>query len=193
MKTKTIKKCGTVQKIFKWEAVDVFNKMKQVAKNEKLELVFLKAGDGIGGYNYGACAGKTVMLAPFIKVKDGERVGKFEFTHGCSNPIECQFITFFHELAHAKLTKKVPSIIQHYSWNDTSKFQFELWLTMLGVEYAHKKYGIKFSDNAVEWLMEEAKSYIKKEESEVGYGLRLMNSDDFGYEVKSEWEFRGRK
>jgi len=64
---------------------------------------------------------------------------------------------------------------------------------MLGVEYAHKKYGIKFSDNAVEWLMEEAKSYIKKEESEVGYGLRLMNSDDFGYEVKSEWEFRGRK
>jgi len=193
MKTKTIKKCGIVQKVFKWGFADVSIKMKQIAKNEKCELVFLKAGDGIGGYNYGACAGKTIMIAPFINVENGGRVGQFDFLHGCSNPIECQFITFFHELAHVKLTKKVPSIIQHYSWNDTSKFQFELWITMLGVEYAHKKYGIKFSDDAVNWLIEEVKTYIKKEESDVGYGLRLMKSDYDGYEVKSEWEFRGRK
>ena len=192
-RTKTIRKRGTIQKVFKWTANDVRKKMEQIAKAEKCDLVFLNAGEGFGGCNYGCCAGKSIMLAPFIKVKAGEKVDGFEYPHGCSNPVECQFIAFFHELGHVKLANKVPSAIKHYSWNDTSRFQYELWLTMLGVEHAHKKYGIKFSDEAVDWMIEEAKSYVSKDDSGVGYGLHLLKSDENGYEVKSQWEFTGDK
>lgn len=191
IRTKTIRKRGTIQKVFKWTANDVRKKMEQIAKQEKCDLVFLNAGEGFGGCNYGCCAGKSIMLAPFIKVKAGEKVDGFEYPHGCSNPVECQFIAFFHELGHVKLANKVPSAIKNYSWNDTSRFQYELWLTMLGVEHAHKKYGIKFSDEAVDWMIEEAKSYVSKDDSEVGYGLHLLKSDENGYEVKSQWEFTG--
>lgn len=190
-RTKTIRKRGTIQKVFKWTANDVRKKMEQIAKSEKCDLVFLNAGEGFGGCNYGCCAGKSIMLAPFIKVKAGEKVDGFEYQHGCSNPVECQFIAFFHELGHVKLANKVPSAIKNYSWNDTSRFQYELWLTMLGVEHAHKKYGIKFSDEAVDWMIEEAKSYVSKDDSDVGYGLHLLKSDENGYEVKSQWEFKG--
>jgi hypothetical protein len=192
MRTKTIRKKGTIQKVFKWTANDVRKKMEQIAKQEKCDLVFLNAGEGFGGCNYGCCAGKSIMLAPFIKVKAGEKVDGFEYPHGCSNPVECQFIAFFHELAHIKLANKVPSNVKGYSWNDTSRFQYELWLTMLGVEHAHKKYDIKFSDEALDWMIEEAKSYVSKDDSDVGYGLHLLKSDENGYEVKSQWEFKGQ-
>ena len=193
MKTKTIKKLGTVQKVFKWTAHDVRKKMEQIAKNEKCDLVFLKAGEGFGGCNYGCCAGKSIMLAPFIKVKSGDKVDGFVYPHECTNPVECQFIAFFHELGHVKLANKVPSSIKHYSWNDTSRFQYELWITMLGVEHAHKKYGIKFSDDAMNWMIDEARTYVRKDDSDTGYGLLLMDADANGYEVKSQWEFKGEK
>lgn len=193
VKTKTIKRKGTVQKVFKWTEKAVRQVMSEVAKNEKVEIVYLTKTEGFGGYNYGCSGGKSIMLAPFIKVKAGEKVDGIDYPQACENPLECQFITFFHELSHIKFTKKVPSIVKGYSWNDTSQYQFELWITMLGVEYAHKKYGIKFSDYAVNWLFEEAKSYIHKHEEDVGYGLRLLNVNERGYDLKSEWEFTGDK
>ena len=193
VKTKTIKRKGTVQKVFKWTEKAVRQVMSEVAKNEKVEIVYLTKTEGFGGYNYGCSGGKSIMLAPFIKVKAGEKVDGIDYPQACENPLECQFITFFHELSHIKFTKKVPSIVKGYSWNDTSQYQFELWITMLGVEYAHKKYGIKFSDYAVNWLLEEAKSYVHQKEEDVGYGLRLLNVNERGYDLKSEWEFTGDK
>lgn len=193
VKTKTIKRKGTVQKVFKWTEKAVRQVMSEVAKNEKVEIVYLTKTEGFGGYNYGCSGGKSIMLAPFIKVKAGEKVDGIDYPQACENPLECQFITFFHELSHIKFTKKVPSIVKGYSWNDTSQYQFELWITMLGVEYAHKKYGIKFSDYSVNWLLEEAKSYVHQKEEDVGYGLRLLNVNERGYDLKSEWEFTGDK
>ena len=193
VKTKTIKRKGTVQKVFKWTEKAVSQVMSEVAKNEKVEIVYLTKTEGFGGYNYGCSGGKSIMLAPFTKVKAGEKVDGIDYPQACENPLECQFITFFHELSHIKFTKKVPSIVKGYSWNDTSQYQFELWITMLGVEYAHKKYGIKFSDYAVNWLLEEAKSYVHQKEEDVGYGLRLLNVNERGYDLKSEWEFTGDK
>lgn len=193
VKTKTIKRKGTVQKVFKWTEKAVRQVMSEVAKNEKVEIVYLTKTEGFGGYNYGCSGGKSIMLAPFIKVKAGEKVDGLDYPQACENPLECQFITFFHELSHIKFTKKVPSIVKGYAWNDTSQYQFELWITMLGVEYAHKKYGIKFSDYAVNWLLEEAKSYVHQKEEDVGYGLRLLNVNERGYDLKSEWEFTGDK
>lgn len=193
IRTKTIRKRGTVQKVFKWTEKAVRKTLSEIAKNEKVEIVYLTKTEGYGGYNYGCSAGKSIMLAPFIKVKAGEKVDGIAYPQACENPLECQFITFFHELSHIKFTKKVPSIVKGYAWNDTSQYQFELWITMLGVEYAHKKYGIKFSDYAVNWLLEEAKTYIHKNEEDVGYGLRLLNVNKRGYDLKSEWEFTGDK
>ena len=191
VKTKTIKRKGTVQKVFKWTEKAVRQVMSEVAKNEKVEIVYLTKTEGFGGYNYGCSGGKSIMLAPFTKVKAGEKVDGIDYPQACENPLECQFITFFHELSHIKFTKKVPSIVKGYSWNDTSQYQFELWITMLGVEYAHKKYGIKFSDEAVNWLLDEATSYTRKQDKEFGYGLCLMDARDDYYEVKSQWEFKG--
>lgn len=190
MRTKTIRKRGTVQKVFKWTEKAVKKVMSEIAKNEKVEIVYLTKTEGMGGYNYGSSAGNSIMLAPFIKVKAGEEVDGIVYPHACDNPLECQFITFFHELSHIKFTKKVPSIVKGYAWNDTSQYQFELWITMLGVEYAHKKYGIKFSDSAVKWLLDEAVSYTGNN-NDIGYELKLMNQKDGYYEVKSQWEFTG--
>ena len=189
--TKTLRRRGTVQKVFKWREKDVRAVMAEVAKNEKCELVYLTKDEGYGGYNYGCSGGKVISLAPFIKVESGVRLDGQDYPHACENPLECQFITFFHELAHVKLANKVPSNVKGYCWNDTSNFQYEMWITMLGVEYAHKKYGIKFSDYAVTWLLEEAKTYIRENEEETGYGLRLLNANEQGYDLKSEWEFTG--
>ena len=104
-------------------------------------------------------------------------------------------ITFFHELAHIKLYNKVPSRIKGYSWNDTSKFQYELWITMFGVEYAHKKYGIKFSDQAMKWLIDENMTYIRGKDAakESGYGLICTKATAKSYELVSQWEFKGKK
>ena len=133
-------------------------------------------------------------MAPFVKAKKGEKIGKYEILRDCGNPVECMFITFFHELAHCVLAKNVPSRVKGYSWNDTSKFQYELWITMLGVEYAHSKYGIKFSDQSVKWLIDENASYIRDaaEVKEHGYGLVCTKATSKSYTVVAQWDFRGK-
>lgn len=182
------------RKRFRRTLSEVRSLMKSIAKKEKVKLVFMAADNGVGGYNYGAY-GIDCMLSPFVKAKKGEKVNGYTIFEDCDNPVECMLITFFHELAHAKLTDKVPSIVNRYTWNDTSKFQFELWITMLGIEYAHKNYGIKFSDQAVRWLINVNMSYIvePKDAKEPGYGLICTKATSKSYEVLSQWEFRGHK
>lgn len=180
-------------KKFKYKREDVIRLLKSIARKEKVRLTFLGKDNGHGGYNYGGSTPKDVMLSPFIKAKKGDKVGRYEIYSDCDNPIECMLITFFHELSHAKLADKVPSNIKGYSWNDTSIFQYEMWITMLGIEYAHSKYGIKFSDQAVRWLIGEAMGYIRdaKDAKEYGYGLICTKATRKSYEVLSQWEFRG--
>ena len=45
-------------KKFKYTLKQVIDIMKSVAKTEKMNLVFLDKNSGLGGYNYGASAGK---------------------------------------------------------------------------------------------------------------------------------------
>ena len=184
-----------MEKKFKYTLKQVNDIMKSVAKAEKINLVFMHKDDGIGGYNYGASAGKDIMLPPFVKGKAGDKVNGYTIISDCDNPVECMLITFFHELAHIKLYNKVPSKIKGYSWNDTSKFQYELWITMLGVEYAHKKYGIKFSDQAMKWIINENMTYIygKGAARESGDGLICTRATSKSYEIVSQWEFKGEK
>ena len=168
--------------------------MRCVAKKEKVKLIFLQPNEGYGGYNYGSSAGDTIWIAPFVKAKDGDMRGEYRIRGNCDNPIEDMLITFFHEIAHCVLVKEVPSQVDGYTWNDTSKFQYELWITMLGIEYAHSKYGLKFSDQAVKWLMDENATYIRDKNlaKEFGYGLICTKATETSYTILSQWEFRGK-
>lgn len=118
--------------------------MQQICKENNLKLIFLKKNEGKGGYNYGSCSIDEIMLAPFI--------GK--------GAIEKQFISFFHEFAHLKLEKKIPGKLKGYCVNNTSTMQYELWVTMLGINYAKENYGIIFSDEAVQWLIKQNFTYM---------------------------------
>ena len=166
--------------------------MKSIARKEGVKLAFLSEDEGRGGYNYGGSSGDAIMLSPFVKGKAGEKVKGYEIYTDCPNPIECKLIAFFHELSHCVLAKKVPSQVEGYAWNDTSKYQYELWITMLGVEYAHSKYGIKFSDQTMTWIMDEAKSYIPRD-LDCGAGLICTKSNSKSYTVVSQWKFRGKE
>jgi len=157
--------------------------MKDVCSKNNLRLVFLKADNGYGGYNYGASAGDSIMLAPFKKGHKGDQIGRYALTSDCYNPVECMLITFFHEFAHCCLAHKVPSNLKGFSWNDTSAFQYELWISMLGVEYAHKHYGIKFSDMTMEWLLDENRTYIKYNWKAEDNGLHIKKVSTRSYTI----------
>ena len=177
---------------FTWTRGEVVAAMEEIAKRESMSLMFLTKTEGMGGYNYGSSAGNSIMIAPFVKVPDNGKYDGYDFPHGCSNPLECQFATFFHELAHCILTLHVPSLVDGYSWNDTSAYQFELWISMLGFEYAHRKYGIKFSDETVQWILDEAKTYCHPED-QFAKGLVQQDVNEDGYKVVSQWDFQGDK
>ncbi len=166
--------------------------MREVAKKEKVELKFLTKDGGRGGYNYGGSAG-NIMLAPFRKGKKGDRdrSNKYPLDRDCDNPVECMLIAFFHELAHVRLTDKVPSIVKGYSWNNTSKFQFETWITMLGVEYAHSKYGLKFSDQSFMWLLNENATYMEADWKRDRAACVQKKATSTSYVTAVQWEFDG--
>lgn len=161
--------------------------MTDIAKEHKLELIYLKPDEGDGGYNYGASAGEEIWLAPFKKCLAGQKIGKYHTYDACTNPVECMLITFFHELAHCRLSRRVPSVLKGYSWNGTSRFQYELWISMLGIEYAHKKYGIKFSDQSVQWILNANASYVEHNCKEALYGLIEKNPTSRSYSVVVGW------
>lgn len=167
--------------------------MREVAKKEKVELMFLTKDEGMGGYNYGGSA-DNIMLAPFRKGKKGERDrdGKYPLARDCDNPVECMLIAFFHELAHVRLSDNVPSVVKGYSWNNTSKFQFETWITMLGVEYAHSKYGLKFSDQTFMWMFNENASYMETDWKRDRAACVQKKATSTSYVTVVQWEFDGR-
>ena len=182
-------------KTFKYTRKGVVALMKRVAKKEGVELNFHGVDEGYGGHNYAGSAGKSIYMAPFVLAKAGDKLDGYTVKRDCDNPVECMLIAFFHELSHCVLANKVPSQIEGYSWNGTSRMQYELWITMLGIEYAHSKYGIKFSDQSVQWLLNENLTYIRDRtdaKSQEGHGLICMKATNDSYTVLSQWEFKGK-
>lgn len=174
---------------FNYNKTKCIELMSSIAKENGLQINFLKYDEGNGGFNYGASAGKYIYLAPFVKSSGNRTINGITINRPCANPMECMLASFFHELAHCKLSRKVPGSEKKYDWNRTSKFQYELWITMLGLEYARKK-GIVFSDETVKWLIEENFSYARPHETGnynivarkvTGTSYELVQ-DDFLYE-----------
>lgn len=126
---------------------DCLQIMKDICKEYKIKLTFLNTKQGSGGFNYGACVGDEIILGPFK--------GK--------NPVERQFISFFHEFSHLKLSEEVPFQISGYTINNSSMMQYEIWITMLAIKFAKEKYDIIFSDDAVQWILKQNFSYTNSE------------------------------
>ena len=155
--------------------------MQKVCNENNLKLIFLGVEEGRGGYNYGGSTFDSIMLAPFVNAKFGERVGEYEIPATCDNPIECRLATFFHEFSHARLSDKIPMNCNGFTWNRTSRFQYELWVTMIGFGYALENFGIKFSDNTVKWMLDEAYTYYHGNAD--SYDLAATDIDNKGYTI----------
>ena len=97
-------------------------------------------------YNCAFCVGNSIFISYFEP----------------NRSLEYKLISFFHEFSHCILSDKIPFAIEGYRCNDTSDMQYEIWITMLGLEFAKSK-GIVFSDDAVKWLINQAFTYCKKE------------------------------
>ena len=161
-----------------WTEEQAQKLMRKVCREHGLKLYLYTEEQGYARYNYGASAGRYIYLAPFIRKLRGKR-----FSSGfkpCPNPVECRLAAFFHEFAHCRLTEKVPGHIKGYCSNNTSQMQFELWLTMLGFNYAREHYGVKFSDRTVRWLLEENMTYANPK-----YGLNASRITNKGYRLTS--------
>lgn len=140
--------------------------MEGICRRYDIKLDWLSSKDGRGGYNYAECAGKCVMIAPFR--------GK--------NPVERQLIAFFHELSHVLLSDEIPGKLAGYSSNNSTKMQFELWVTMMAIQFAREKFNITFSDDAVQWLISQGFSYSKQTEGDVDY-CTLKEADNTHYSL----------
>ena len=159
---------------YKYNLVDVKKQMKDIAEEHGIKLIYLKPDEGEGGYNYGisTSTGDEILLAPYIKGKAGDKIGKYTLSQSCDNPVECMFISFFHELSHCRLADdSVPMRVKGYRWNGTSDYQYELWVTMLGLEYAQRNYNIVFSDQSVQWLLKENDTRISNNWKDPGSAL----------------------
>ena len=162
-----------------WTLEKVKKMMRKICKDNKLKLIFYTSKQGLGGYNYGASAGDCIMLSPFVKKLQKREEKIFSNFKACPNPVECMFAVFFHEFAHCMLTESVPGQVKGYSYNNTSHMQFELWITMLGLDYARDKYGIVFSDETVKRLLEQNMTYANKD-----FGSNCNKITNSGYTLK---------
>lgn len=147
-----------------YTAVQIKKLMEDICKEHNIELVSLTAEEGMTGYNYAASTGDIIFLAPFK--------GK--------NSLERRLIAFFHELSHCILSSKTPGSIEGYTCNNTSKMQYELNISLLGIAFAKEKYDINFSDDSVEWLLKQNLSYKHSEGGEI---CDLKNYDEKNYTI----------
>lgn len=132
------------RKVIKYPLNEVIKTMEKICKKYKIKLIFAK-DETI--YNAACSSGNEITIYQFN--------GK--------NSIERQFIAFFHEFAHCKLSQKVPFKVAGYNCNNMSSMQFEIYITILGMKFAKEKYEIVFSDDAVQWMIEQSFSYRDNE------------------------------
>lgn len=156
--------------------------MRDLCKKHAIDLTFLTEDEGKGGYNYGASAGYEIILAPFVKTTTpNTKVGKYMVKRVCLNPLECRLAAFFHEFSHVMLSDNVPCICDGYSWNETSKMQFEIWITMCGFRFAQENCAIVFSDETVMWMLHESMSYYHKDN--MNYARQTTRTSDTDYDI----------
>ena len=114
----------------------VISTINKFAKKKKLEVYFNWKDIGV---NKAETDGDCIFFGPFT---DNEYL----------------LISFFHEYAHCVLRHKVPGHVDDLHWNDTTTMQYEIQITMAGLNFAQKHH-IIFSDKAVKWLLTENFSY----------------------------------
>ena len=168
----------TKKKAYDWDVISFL--MRDISNRHGIKLCFIKANEGKGGYNYGGSTGDCIMLAPFVAGKKGDRIEGIPLDSDCENPLECMLITFFHEYAHCKMANDVPYAMKGYSCNKTSRFQYELWITMLGIRFAQSM-GIVFSDATIKWMLRETMTYC----DEV---IARVNKEGYDTEINAWWE-----
>lgn len=145
----------------------VFHIMKSICKKANIKLIEEELNNNNkNDINCIYSCGNEIILMPFV----------------CENALERQFISFFDAYARCKLYKKIPFRIIGYHCNNTSKMQYELQIVRLALEYAKKK-GIVFSDDAVEWLINEKLSYKKIDTGEIS---KILFSDNISYVISYE-------
>ena len=159
--------------------------MERLCREHHVKLTFLKADEGRGGFNYGGSTDEEIMLAPFVMANAGDRLDGHEIVRTCRNPVECMLAAFFHEFAHVKLEGAIPHKVEGYAWNCTSKYQFELWVSMLGFEHA-MSCGLRFSDETVKWMLDENASYMRDDPESLA--MNAVDVRDAGYTlVRNDW------
>lgn len=139
--------------------------MKKVCEENNIKLTFLTKNQGSGGFNYASSSINEIYLAPYIG----------------NGALEKQFISFFHEFSHLKLEKNIPGKLEGYCVNNTSAMQYEIWVTMLGINYAKEKFNILFSDQSVQWLVKQSFTYMH---SISGENCWLDKSNKYSYKLK---------
>lgn len=145
-----------------YSRTDCLQIMESVCKQYNIKLIFLTSKQGKGGFNYGACVDNEIMLSPFK--------GK--------NPVEREFISFFHEFAHLRLSEEIPFNVHGYVVNNSSQMQYEIWITMIGIKFAKERCDVIFSDDAVQWLLKQNFSY---KNNECGEKCSLINYSKDNY------------
>ena len=156
--------------------------IRDLCKKHEIELTLLTEDEGRGGYNYGASAGREIILAPFVKTTvPNAKVGKYVVEQVCLNPLECRLAAFFHEFSHVMLSDNVPCKCDGYNWNESSKMQYELWITMCGFRFAQEDCGIVFSDEAVMWMLHESMSYYNNDD--MNYARHTTRTSDTDYDI----------
>jgi len=174
----------------RYDRKTVYRIMEGVAKEFGIKLVFMNSKEGRGGFNYGGNSGDSIMIAPFKEGKKGDVVEGIPLDADCENPLECMLLTFFHEFAHCRLSDSVPNSIKGYSSNGTSRFQYELWITMNGISFALKR-GIVFSDSTIGWMLQESKTYISTDEDAHDFVIAREVSEE-GYTTAIDAWWKGK-
>lgn len=99
-------------------------------------------------------------------MRDGENaenqswcIGGDEILIGCYSDPEIMLISFFHELGHCNISN---DFIQKWKYN-TLMIELECW--NIGLELARMR-DILFTDNVIKWGLEQALSYVGRDERE---------------------------
>lgn len=146
----------TKKRTKKWTLEKVEEIMLAVSQTERIKFHMIPAYEW--GYNYlgSDLEKREIYIPPFlatgetveVEVKDNHGKAKIVTAMKCHNPLECMFMSFFHEVAHIKY----PPNRQCLPWNFMSEYHYHCMVTMMAIEIANR-YGVEFSDKTIRWRM----------------------------------------
>lgn len=106
-----------------------------------------------------------------------------EIQVGVFDNLEYLLISFFTAFAELRLNALIPGKQIGYLSNNTSDIQYAIWCTMQGIAFAYLNYRIIFSDQAVSWMIEQAKTFNTEENNTV---KQVYVDNDF-YAIERSW------